>query len=171
MHAKAHTLSYGIFTAGAKRYDLTHLDPFTVQVVIHGVPIDVDVSFSFHVFTDQKGIGPRFPHRAEERYFCTERYRLSHAVADFMRCEFFRSSVRRHVRVLSGRPREQFYCTDMGHGDIIWLRISRREQSNRIHVWVASAYNRDRQRQVLPHGHGLYRVQKVLASKLGLLRP
>lgn len=34
-----------------------------------------------------------------------------------------------------------------------------------------SAYNRDWQGMVLPRGQGLFRVQKVLASKLGIPRP
>lgn len=164
-------MSYGTFIAGAVRYDLSHLDPFSVQVMVHGVLVDVDVSFSFHVFTDQKGRGPRFPHHAEERYFCLARYQLSHAVADFMRGPFFDASVRRHVRIVAGEPHEQYFCTDLGHGDIIWTRISRRERQNRVRVWVVSAYNRDWQGMVLPRGQGLFRVQKVLASKLGIPRP
>lgn len=138
---------------------------------MHGVVVDVDVSFSFHVFTDQKGKGPRFPHRTEQRYFCIARYQLSYAVADYMRGAFFNASVRRHVRTIAGWPHEQYFCTDMGHGDIIWTRISRRDRKNRVHVWVASAYNRDWRGAVLPSGQGLFRVQKVLANKLGIPRP
>lgn len=139
--------------------------------MVHGVLVEVDVSFSFHVFTDQKGRGNRFPHHAEERYFCVARYQLSHAVADFMRGPFFDASVRRHVRIVAGEPHEQYFCTDLGHGDIIWTRISRRERQNRVRVWVVSAYNRDWQGMVLPRGQGLFRVQKILANKLGIPRP
>ncbi|MEG2802744.1 hypothetical protein [Stenotrophomonas sp.] len=164
-------MSYGKFTVGARVYDLSHLDPFTVSVVVLGTTIEVDVMFSFHLFTDQKGQGPRFPHHTEQRHFCVDRYQLSHDVAHFMRHRFFEASVRRHVRHVRGETREQYFCTDMGHGDIIWTRITRRAQPHRAHIWVASAYNRDWQGQVLPQGHGLFRVSKVLATKLGLVRP
>jgi hypothetical protein len=164
-------VSYRQFQIGTQIYDLTHLDPFTVSVMVYGTRVEVDVMFSFHLFTDQKGKGPRFEHHIEERYFCVDRYRLSHDVARYMRGPFFEASVRRHVHQVRGQAREQYFCTDMGHGDIIWTRITRRAEQNRAHVWVASAYNRDWQGQVLPHGHGLFRVVKVLAAKLGIHRP
>lgn len=142
-------MSYRQFQISTQIYDLTHLDPFTVSVMVYGTRVEVDVMFSFHLFTDQKGKGPRFEHHIEERYFCVDR----------------------HVYQVRGQAREQYFCTDMGHGDIIWTRITRRAEQNRAHVWVASAYNRDWQGQVLPHGHGLFRVVKVLAAKLGIHRP
>lgn len=166
-----HQVSYGKFTVGERVYDLSHLDPFTLSIVVHGSIVEVDVMFSFHLFTDQKGRGPRFPHHTEERYFCLDRYQLSHDVAHFMRGAFFDASVRRQVRQVRGEAREQYFCTDMGHGDIIWTRITRRAERNRAHIWVASAYNRNWHGQVLPHGHGVFRVTKVLASKLGISRP
>ncbi len=164
-------MSYGQFQAGATLYDLRHLDPMTVEALVHGVTVSVDITFSFHLFTDQKGKGPRFPHHTEERYFCGDRYALSHQVAHFMARDFFNASVRRHVRKVRGQDHEQFFCTDMGHGDIIWTRITSRAERNRAHIWVASAYNRDWQGQVLPQGHGVFRVQKVLATKLGIAKP
>lgn len=53
-------MSYGKFTVGTRIYDLSHLDPFTLSIVVHGTIVEVDVMFSFHLFTDQKGRGRGF---------------------------------------------------------------------------------------------------------------
>jgi len=60
-------VSYRQFQIGTQIYDLTHLDPFTVSVMVYGTRVEVDVMFSFHLFTDSaarrfspisKGQGP-----------------------------------------------------------------------------------------------------------------
>ena len=55
-------------------YSLDHLHPVKHDVVIKGVVVSLDITFGFHVFTDEKESGCRIQHQREVRYFCPERH-------------------------------------------------------------------------------------------------
>jgi len=72
-------------TIDGEDYDLSHLDPFNIDVVPktpRAPSFRVRISFGCHTFTREREAGDpeshHFEHDTEERCFCPERYRLSH---------------------------------------------------------------------------------------------
>lgn len=75
------------FKIGGIFKDLSHLNPFTMNITVDDVEIELNVSFYHHCFTDEKG-GERMPFRNEERYWSEDRYILSHQLPDLIRASF-----------------------------------------------------------------------------------
>lgn len=147
---------------GAKTYDLTHLDPFAVDVPLRDGDAVLRVEFSSHVFSNEAGRGVRIPFVREERYFCPIRYRDSFEAAAFMRTGF----VEAHVRAfLDKKSKEQFYTTDAG-ALAIFMSIHRSvDAENELKCRVVSAYEPTWGRTTLPRGQ-LYAVRTVLTRRL-----
>lgn len=61
-------------TYKGKKYDLTHLHPFSFEATLTGSTVKISVAFSNHCFTDKKGEGKPL---MSGRYFCCERYQCS----------------------------------------------------------------------------------------------
>lgn len=147
---------------GTKHHDLSHLHPFTLDVMLDGRPVLLHVDFGPHVFSNEKGNGPRIPFLREERYFCTIRYETSFDTACFMRSGF----VDGHARTfLNRRQKQQFYTLDAGSVVIFVTLQKAADEEDAVKCRVVSAYAPTWSRNGLPRGK-LYAVRTVLRRRL-----
>jgi hypothetical protein len=146
---------------GGRHYDLGHLDPFTLEVDIDGLPAFLHVEFGPHVFSNEKAVGVRIRFLREERYFCRQRYATSFDAARYMREAFIDG----HVRTFLGRDRQQFYTLDAESVAIFMSITKAAADSREIRCHVISAYDPTWSRNRLPHGK-LYAVRTVLRRRL-----
>ena len=147
---------------GDTRHDLSHLDPFTVEVALGGRTASLQVDFGPHVFSNEKGKGPRLGFLREERYFCRDRYDTSFEAAHFMRTGF----VDGHVRsFLSHRRKQQFYTLDAGHVVLFMTLQKAVDADDLVKCRVVSAYAPTWSRNGLPRRR-LYAVRTVLKRRL-----
>lgn len=147
---------------GDKQYSLRHLDPFTLEVSLAGRTAHLHVDFGPHVFSSEKGRGPRLSFLKEDRYFCRERHDASFEVAHFMRTGF----VDGHVRAfLNHRRKQQFYTLDAGHVVIFMTLQKSVDTDDAVKCRVVSAYAPTWSRHGMPRGK-LYSVRTALKRRL-----
>lgn len=146
---------------GGKTYDLSHLDPFHLDVDIDGRTIEVAIDFGHHAFSDKTGKGFRI--QRTNRFFCPHRYASSFTAADFMRRDFHDCHLRAY---LNYEKDQQFYTTDAG-GIAVFMAIQVPPNTvNRLKCHVVSAYDPTWGRFSLPKSGKLYRAKTVLQRKV-----
>lgn len=142
------------FTHNGKQYDLSHVHPFTMEVIqaaTKGKPertYKINVSFSLHCFTikDFSEEGLEYSDNRETRYFCFRRYELSKLLPDIigriggMKCYH------------TGHSNYFIVETVNEEGDItskyeIYFKISKAGKKTGLNLYVESAYVRDEEYQ------------------------
>ncbi|MDV5764929.1 hypothetical protein QM186_04910 [Stenotrophomonas maltophilia] len=149
-----------------KKYDLSHLEDFSRDIIIEGARITLSISFGPHVFCDEKAKGDQIPFLAAERYFCIARYEESFNVVHHMANRFEAG----HVRVFKKSKKingdwvseEQMYQTEL-EGVAIFM-IIRHPDPGVLHLKVISSYPL-KSIHTLPKGK-LYTVMVALKRKL-----
>lgn len=143
-------MGHGRFVLAGQEYDLTHLDPFVMDVApkAEGAPVfRVLVDFSHHAFTRDWRDGDTDDHRFgpdhDVRCFCSIRHALSRALPDIIR----RSAHGKAYFPAPNYPHQRnFILVDMGQGADPYLVAFNltKAQTKGVHVvmFVVSAHPR-----------------------------
>ncbi len=131
-------------------YSLDHLHPVKHNVVIKGAVVSLDITFGFHVFTDEKESGCRIQHQREVRYFCPERHSGSLSLKERI---LNAVSGGEYVTVFTAKHGQRYYHLNANE-DFILMEIRKPEGSvDTLRLHVVSAYTLDAWgRNTLPRG-------------------
>ncbi|MGN5159424.1 hypothetical protein [Aeromonas dhakensis] len=132
-------------------YDMSHLRPAVHQVVTKSGMLSIEITFGFHVFTDEKGDGKLISHRMEQRYFCPSRYEGSKTLTARILGAVDADYV---TAFISGTSGQRYYHLN-SHDDFILMEIRKPSGTNdflRLHV--VSAYTMDKWGKI-PRGKNL----------------
>lgn len=132
-------------------YDMSHLRPTVHQVVTKSGGLSIEITFGFHVFTDEKGNGKPIRYKMERRYFCPNRYEGSKTLTARILGAIDGDYVTAFIAGTSG---QRYYHLNL-HDDFILMEIRKPSGSDgflRLHV--VSAYTLDQWGEV-PRGKNL----------------
>ena len=141
-------------------YSMSHLHPFSMTATVAGKPLQLHITFGFHVFTDDKGSGCVLNNLGEMRYFCVQRYNSSFQAVDFVRTRM----VDGHTRVFYAKGgNQQFFTMDI-HDFALFMSIQKPQgTTDELKCRVISAYPVDQWgRWGLPSRAPLFRMSYVL---------
>lgn len=148
-----------------QNYSMGHLQPFFVESLnINGTPLKLRITFSHHVFTDEKGNGHMIKINNEERFFCRDRYDLSHELPKLIVKSLEDRST--YVTAFKTKKGERYYhlfITDY----VVFMELRKPAQTdNMLRLHIVSAYGLENWgRSKLPNGTS-YRFHYVLEKRL-----
>lgn len=133
------TVSWRGFHINGKFKDLSHLSTFTMYVDVDGKPIELEVSFLNHCFSDEKG-GVRLPFKYEERYWSEDRYQSSFQLRGLIEAKFMSSYA---IPYLNKKQNEQYHYME-SYDYAIFFDINKPKGSvDKLKLKIVSAYELD----------------------------
>lgn len=128
------------FKIDGKYFDLTHLQPNTIEAEIDGCTVKLHITYSNHCFTDEKENG-RMLFKREKRYWCHDRYQRSKELP-----EIIENKLLEHYAVpyyTKGRDGEGYHFMEV-HDYAIFFSLSKQgDTQNELQLKVNSAYELD----------------------------
>lgn len=128
------------FKIDGQYFDLTHLQPNTIEAEIDGNTVKLHISYSNHCFTDEKENG-RMIFKREKRYWCHDRYQRSKELPDIIE-----NKLLEHYAVpyyTKGRDGEGYHFMEV-HDYAIFFSLSKQDNTqNELQLKVNSAYELD----------------------------
>lgn len=127
-------------TDGGKTYSMSHLHPFNLTAEIGGKQVEIQVTFGWHVFTDEKNRGKPIRQGDEERYFSISRYNTSHTAVEFIQKRMISSYVRPYF---DKNTNENYFCLDV-HDFAVFMAVHKaHDAEDTLKCRVISAYDVD----------------------------
>jgi len=119
-----------------KNYCMKHLAPFTFMAELANIPgpVQLTISYSNHVFSDQKGNGPAV---SADRFFCADRYAASLNLPRMLTTNLLASYIVPHIN----KSNNEMYHYMEVHDYAIFFDL-RKDNShpNGLKLYVVSAY-------------------------------
>ncbi|CZW33103.1 TPA: hypothetical protein NV783_004426 [Escherichia coli] len=126
---------------GREVFSMTHLHPQLHKVEVSGVQAEIEISFGFHVFTDQKQVGKVMSFRGETRHFCQERYEGSKTIVQRILSAIENGE---YITAFISKGQGQRYYHLNHHDDFILMEIRKPEgKDNFLRIHVVTAYTLD----------------------------
>lgn len=126
---------------GREVFSMTHLHPQLHKVNVSGEQAELEISFGFHVFTDQKQVGKVMNFRGETRYFCQERYEGSKTIVNRILSAIAEGE---YITAFISKGKGQRYYHLNHHNDFILMEIRKpKGKDNFLRIHVVTAYTLD----------------------------
>jgi len=126
---------------GCEVLSMTHLHPGVHKIEVSGGQAEIEISFGFHVFTDQKEIGNIINFRGEKRYFCLERYEGSKTIVRRILSAIENGE---YITAFISKGQGQRYYHLNHHKDFILMEIRKpKDKENFLRIHVVTAYTLD----------------------------
>jgi hypothetical protein len=158
-------IKWGDVESFGRTYSLAHLHPVTHNVQVKGNTISLEITFGFHVFTDEKQSGCKLTHKNDERYFCPDRHAGSLSLENRILTAITEGS---YVTAFTARQGQRYYHLN-AHDDFILMEIRKPNGTNNcLRLHVVSAYTLDQWgRGSLPRGENK-KFDFILSHRLGI---
>lgn len=122
-------------------FPMGHLHPRWYSIDVNGIKIDIEISHSFHVFTDEKQAGPVMKFKEEQRYFCRERYEGSKTIVTRILAAIEKGE---YITAFISKGQGQRYYHLSHHDDFILMEIRKpKDKQNALRIHVVTAYTLD----------------------------
>lgn len=143
--------------------DLSHLSNFTMLVDVDGKPLELEVSFLSHCFSDEKG-GVLLPLKREVRYWSEDRYQASFRLRELIEANFISAYA---IPYLNKKRNEQYHYME-AHDYAIFFDINKPEGTeDKLKLKIVSAYELDQWgKGAVPKGKAK-RVSWILSRRNG----
>lgn len=151
------------FKIDGKFFDLSHLQPNTIEAEIDGNNVKLHVTYSNHCFTDEKENG-RMIFPKEGRYWCHERYQRSKELPDIIENKLLEHYA---IPYLADRRAGEGYHFLEIYDYAVFFSVTKPQGThNELKIKVNSAYELDDWgRGTLPTGKPK-RVSWILSQRL-----
>lgn len=126
---------------GYEVISMKHLHPQLHKIDVSGTQVEIEISFGFHVFTDQKQVGKMINFRGEERHFCLERYEGSKTIVQRILSAIENGE---YITAFISKGQGQRYYHLNHHDDFILMEIRKPgDKENFLRIHVVTAYTLD----------------------------
>ncbi|MFJ4345880.1 hypothetical protein [Pseudomonas sp. NPDC089401] len=127
---------------GERELCMGHLLPTTEKFRLSSCTVNVEFTFGFHCFTDNKGDGPLLIHplSKEQRYFSVSRYECSKQLPSFISQRFIDAKVRAHF---AGNNNRRYFCLDTFDYAIFFEIRKLANKPDHLRANIISAYEVD----------------------------
>lgn len=126
---------------GDEVYSMSHLHAQEHVVDVNGVAVTIELSFGFHVFTDEKQKGHLIRFKNEARYFCVERYEGSKTVTPRILAAIESGD---YITAFISKVQGQRYYHLSLHDDFILMEIRKpADRPDTLRIHVVTAYTLD----------------------------
>ena len=126
---------------GETVFPMRHLHPQRCCVDVNGTSVDIEISFGFHVFTDEKQTGMLMKFKEEQRFFCRERYEGSKTIVHRILTAIENGE---YITAFISKGQGQRYYHLSHHDDFILMEIRKpQDRNNSLRIHVVTAYTLD----------------------------